>query len=101
MNTVRWARITFERQESDIYAAYANCCGDLDAQRPAVRAGGSDIFRWDNGQLIPGTAGITPAPGVQLARMDLQYAELSGIDLTNADFEDSDLTRVLTSITPR
>ncbi len=26
----------------------------------------ADIFRWDNGQLIPGTEGIMPGPGVQL-----------------------------------
>ena len=26
----------------------------------------ADIYRWDNGQVIPGTEGITPGPGVQL-----------------------------------
>jgi len=26
----------------------------------------ADIYRWDNGWLIPGTEGITPGPAVQL-----------------------------------
>ena len=36
----------------------------------------ADIFRWDNGQLIPGTEGITPGPGVMLDHHELAYADL-------------------------
>ena len=36
----------------------------------------ADVFRWDNGQVIPGTEGITPGPGVQLNDRQLEYADL-------------------------
>jgi uncharacterized protein YjbI with pentapeptide repeats len=52
----------------------------------------ADIFRWDNGALIPGTQGITPGPGVQLSNRYLQYARLSQTNLTGANFTSSDLT---------
>jgi uncharacterized protein YjbI with pentapeptide repeats len=52
----------------------------------------ADIFRWDNGQLIPGTKGITLGPGVHLSNRQLEYARLSDIDLTGANFQYSDLT---------
>ena len=51
----------------------------------------ADIYSWDNGQLIPGTEGITPGPGVQLDHMDLEYARLWGEDLTAARLEASNL----------
>ena len=47
----------------------------------------ADIFRWDNMQVIAGTQGITPGPGVQLVEMDLSFADLKAIDLTGASFE--------------
>ena len=47
----------------------------------------ADILRWDNMQVIPGTQGITPGPGVQLVEMDLSFADLKAIDLTGASFE--------------
>jgi hypothetical protein len=47
----------------------------------------ADIFRWDNGQLIPGTEGITPGPGVQLDHHELGYAELSSRNLTDSRFD--------------
>ena len=31
----------------------------------------ADIYRWDNGQVIPGTEGIEPGPGVQSTRSSL------------------------------
>ena len=37
----------------------------------------ADIYRWDNGQVIPGTEGITPGPGIQLVEMELEYAYLA------------------------
>jgi uncharacterized protein YjbI with pentapeptide repeats len=51
-----------------------------------------DIFRWDNLQVIPGTEGIIPGPGVQLGGRQLEYASLSFIDLNGASFEHSNLT---------
>ncbi|MEX2139150.1 MAG: pentapeptide repeat-containing protein [Pirellulales bacterium] len=51
----------------------------------------ADIFRWDNGQLIPGTEGITPEPGVVLDRRNLDFAQLSARDLTGASFKLSNL----------
>ena len=58
----------------------------------------ADIYRWDTGEVIPGTEGITPGPGVQLDNRQLEYAKLGGwnpgeaIDLTGAIFEESNLT---------
>ena len=52
----------------------------------------ADIFRWDNGELIPGTKGITAGPGVQLDHYELAYAELSQLDLTGSRFDFSNLS---------
>jgi uncharacterized protein YjbI with pentapeptide repeats len=52
----------------------------------------ADIFRWDNGQLIPGTEGITPGPGVQLSNRDLEFADLSDKNLVNSRFDLSRLS---------
>ena len=38
----------------------------------------AEIYRWDNGQVIPGTEAITPGPGVQLDHRELEYARLGG-----------------------
>ncbi|MEX2141784.1 MAG: pentapeptide repeat-containing protein [Pirellulales bacterium] len=56
----------------------------------------ADIFRWDNGQVIPGTEGIAPGPGVDLnshsgewssPQRNLRFANFSGgLDLTQASF---------------
>ncbi len=56
----------------------------------ASRAHG-DIYRWDNGQVISGTEGITPGPGVQLDHRELSYANLKSAQLTQANFEASNL----------
>jgi uncharacterized protein YjbI with pentapeptide repeats len=53
----------------------------------------ADIFRWDNGQLIPGTEGITPGPGVNLDWRELAFAQLGERDLTGASLVNSRLTR--------
>ncbi|MDZ4784415.1 MAG: amidase family protein [Planctomycetia bacterium] len=50
----------------------------------------AEIYRWDNGEVIPGTEGITLGPGVQLDHLELTFAELNG-DLTNANFSGSNL----------
>lgn len=55
----------------------------------------ADIYRWDNGQVIPGTEGITPGPGVQLDHLDLQYADLVRFDLSGADLSQSNLTSAI------
>jgi uncharacterized protein YjbI with pentapeptide repeats len=53
----------------------------------------ADIYRWDNGQLIPGTEGITPGRGGELDHRNLEFAELNETDLTDARFDSSNLTR--------
>ena len=55
---------------------------------PPLRA---DIFRWDNGELIPGTEGIIPGPGVEI-RKTLKFADLARFDLTGAVLQFSNLT---------
>ena len=52
----------------------------------------ADIYRWDNGQPIPGTTGITLGPGVQLDHLDLAYASLDRVNLTGATFRASNLS---------
>ena len=75
----------------------------LAVKASAARA---DIHHWDNGQVIPGTEGITPGPGVQLDHRQLNYAKLGGfdageaMDLTGASFEESNLTHA-NLLTPR
>jgi uncharacterized protein YjbI with pentapeptide repeats len=64
-------------------------CGFLIALAAACRA---DIYRWDNGQLIPGTEGITPGPGAQFENRVLEFANLSEKNLTNAFFNGANLT---------
>ena len=71
-------------------------CGLLMSLPAAAQA---DIFRWDNGQLIPGTEGITPGPGVDLSAQLVSgvarnvtsgFADFSGgLDLTEANFSSS------------
>jgi uncharacterized protein YjbI with pentapeptide repeats len=46
----------------------------------------ADIYRWDTGEVIPGTEGIEPGPGVQLDNRNLDYALLAGFDLSDANF---------------
>ena len=58
----------------------------------------ADIYRWDNGQAIPGTEGIEPGPGVQLDRRQLEYANLENHNLAEANFEQSDLTSAWLSV---
>jgi uncharacterized protein YjbI with pentapeptide repeats len=59
-------------------------CGLLLSLPAAAQA---DIFRWDNGELIPGTEGITPGPGVDLSQRGLYFANFSGgLDLTWTNF---------------
>ncbi len=56
----------------------------------------ADIFNDQTEQLIPGTQGITPGPGVDLSGWNtpghqLEFAHLELFDLTNASFATSDL----------
>ena len=63
----------------------------------------ADIYRWDNGELIPRTERIEPGPGVDLTRLSLEFAALSNLDLsgasiwavtlTNADFSGTNLSK--------
>ena len=59
----------------------------------------ADIYRWDNGQLIPGTEGITPGSGVQLDHMELEYAGLGRIP-TKQWISPGRISRRRTSPTP-
>ena len=52
----------------------------------------ADIYRWDTGELIPGTEGIEPGPGVDLSGMELEFAQLAGVNLTNANLSYSTLS---------
>ena len=61
------------------------------AATPPARAG---ILRWDNGQLIPGTEGITPGPAVDLSRwntaaFNLRFADFASQSLSRASFLES------------
>jgi uncharacterized protein YjbI with pentapeptide repeats len=51
----------------------------------------ADILRWDNGQRIPGTEGITLGPGVQLSGQELVRAALSSTNLEGADLTGANL----------
>lgn len=51
-----------------------------------------DIYRWDNGEVIPGTEGVVPGPGVDLDLFQLEYADLSGLDLTHATLSGTNLS---------
>lgn len=69
--------------------------GALLALPLATRA---DIFRWDNGKPIPGSAGIILAPGVNLSdwntgKKNLLKAGFAAADLSNANFSDSNLSK--------
>jgi hypothetical protein len=60
-----------------------------------IPTGGAQIFRWDNGEICPGTEGVTPGPGLVLPNYrtvsrNLEYADLSGgLDLSGSDFQSS------------
>ena len=59
----------------------------------------ADILRWDNNQLVAGTAGITPGPGIDLSGWNstghnLEYANFA-YNLTGASFANSDLSYAL------
>lgn len=64
----------------------------------------ADIYRWDTGEVMRGTEGIDAGPGVQLAGrttqgpdrqleyLDLEFADLTGVNLSGADFYLANLT---------
>ncbi|MFO0912673.1 MAG: pentapeptide repeat-containing protein [Pirellulales bacterium] len=53
--------------------------------------GYGQIYRWNTGEVIPGTEDIVPEPGAVLDFLDLQYANLQRVDLKDATFELSDM----------
>ncbi|MEX2139819.1 MAG: pentapeptide repeat-containing protein [Pirellulales bacterium] len=53
------------------------------------------IFRWDDGELIPGTEAITVGPGMIVDGLELHFADLAGATLTGASFLGTDLTDAL------
>jgi uncharacterized protein YjbI with pentapeptide repeats len=50
------------------------------------------IFRWDNGEVIPGTEGITVGPGMIVDGLELSFADLAGASLVGASFEGTNLS---------
>ena len=52
----------------------------------------AEIYRWDTGELIPGTEGLEPVPGAQLQNRNLSFADLSGRTLERVDFSGSNLS---------
>ena len=52
----------------------------------------ADIVNWQTGEVIAGTEGVDPGPGINLTRQDLRFAKLSQVDLTGADFGYATLT---------
>jgi uncharacterized protein YjbI with pentapeptide repeats len=64
----------------------------------------AQVYRWDNNQLCPGTAGITPGPGVNFSNFNtpsqtLQLANLNGLDLSSANFMSTELNNALLNST--
>ena len=55
----------------------------------------ADVRRWDTGEVIPGTEGITPGPGVQLDHRQLEYAQLQQLNLTSSNFGFSNLANAV------
>jgi uncharacterized protein YjbI with pentapeptide repeats len=49
------------------------------------------IYRWDNGQVIPGTEAVVLGPGVSLSGRELEFAALGRFDLTGAYFRSTNL----------
>jgi uncharacterized protein YjbI with pentapeptide repeats len=72
-----------------IYRQAWLACGLLIASASVCRA---DIFRWDNGQLIPGTSGIEAGPEFEFYSGNLRFADLSGKDLTRARLANANLS---------
>jgi uncharacterized protein YjbI with pentapeptide repeats len=52
----------------------------------------ADIHVWGTFDVIPGTEGIQPGPGVQLDHRELRAAFLQGTNLEGANFEGSNLS---------
>ena len=53
------------------------------------------IFRWDDGQPIPGTETITVGPGMNVDGLELHFADLFEASLTGASFVGTDLSDAL------
>ena len=56
----------------------------------------ADIYRWDTGELIPGTEGIEPGPGVDLSQMEWRM-QLWLKEILQAQLKSSNLTNALLS----
>src|SRR5262245_50693022 len=52
----------------------------------------ADIYRWDNGQVIPGTESIFPTPGLWIGSTPAcEYANLALLDLSYSTFDETNL----------
>ncbi|MCA9212054.1 MAG: pentapeptide repeat-containing protein [Planctomycetales bacterium] len=52
----------------------------------------ADIFRWDNGELIPGSEGVEPGPAAQLTHWNTNDRNLQYADFENGTLADSQFT---------
>ena len=58
-----------------------------------ITAASGQIYRWDTGEVIPRTDGITPGPDLTMSVYDLVAADFSGgLDLSRANFSQCDLS---------
>jgi uncharacterized protein YjbI with pentapeptide repeats len=58
-------------------------------------AANAAIFRWDDGEVIPGTEAITVGPGMIVDGLELHFADLAAASLTGASFVGTDLNSAL------
>lgn len=58
-------------------------CGLLLLAMPAS----ADIYRWDNGEVIPGTEGVDIVPGTRVWNLDLHFADLTNRDMSQIKFD--------------
>lgn len=55
----------------------------------------AEIYHRETASVIPGTEGIWPGPGVSFANLSLEFADLSGFDLTDANLTGADLRNAI------
>ena len=63
-------------------------------------AANADVLNWQTNEVIPGTEGITPGPGVDFWALnndgfDLSFADFGGFDLTGGVFDNANLSNAL------
>jgi uncharacterized protein YjbI with pentapeptide repeats len=72
---------------------YRNCAAVLILTSAFINVACGDIYRWDNGKVIPGTEGRTLTLGSDFSGLDLEYADLSGVYVEGVNLSGADLYR--------